>query len=983
MLRSINKTESRRNLSLLLSLGMVLGLALLVGITGCQTKPTPPPPGCDADAFCDDGVFCNGAETCDVESGDCVDGTPPCEERLCVEEDDMCLECLEDADCTDDGNFCTGDPVCNEDNTCGFTGDPCEEGETCNEDEDRCEIQEAGDFAAANPGVNFDAVVAGEEIELNAPLPAGDFTAAQVTCTFVGWAVNGAGTFDPVDATPTMYTPAADDTEITVTWDCGGVIYVLAVDITITTAQPCETDDECDDGLFCNGIEVCGTNGFCADGELPCDAETETCEEGDTAAECIPIEVECREFTLGQDTLRGTSANDCFDAGLEFNSGTGTQISTFQNGDSAEGLAGYDTLDVVLGGVFAANNTITVTLTGIEEVNITDFTNDTGGPFTQTLAGANWTGAQVVNSVSSGGTAAAADALIVNNLPALVDIGLYGTIQDFTVGFTSDATSALDDAMTLTLSATTALADPALGPTVTITEGGANGIETLNIVSIGTAANAVEDIVLAQTTLKTINISGDQNLAIDLPLDNNVLTVNCAVTDDVFEGNLTELTVGNGNVAFTGGNGDDTVIYGANYTAADTINGGLGTDTLGLTDAVVAPATDQTNVTNIERIRLSDTLTAAPVLSRWGSINGVTLDVGFNAGTLTFPTGTGTAAVICGARAADNDSAGAATVAMAGVLATDVVNLTLNDSDFAAALTITGAETVNVASNLDLDGSAADGGGVNVVAGVTTITPTAGTATLNISGTEDLTFTGAINGAATINATGFANVLTLTAGPGAAATITGGDGNDVLNGSGANDTINGGAGNDTINGGGGADSIAGGTGNDTFQFDTSAATDLISDWTDGSDIVAISSTNTDFAGGAGLAQGGGAAASLAATAAGATVLKEVAQNAAGSGVGTAQFIKLTTPVAGAATDQLTFNAAIGTATVTGLTAGTYMAGSFYNTTDGVMVLFEVNATAGTNTQIETADVIAVIAKITMTQTAYTNFTTSDLSFVDM
>ncbi len=204
----------------------------------------------------------------------------------------------------------------------------------------------------------------------------------------------------------------------------------------------------------------------------------------------------------------------------------------------------------------------------------------------------------------------------------------------------------------------------------------------------------------------------------------------------------------------------------------------------------------------------------------------------------------------------------------------------------------------------------------------------------------------------------------------------------MLNGSAANDTINGGPGNDTINGGGGADSIAGGTGNDTFQFDNSAAIDLVSDWTDGSDIVSISSTNTDFT--AGLAQGGGAAASLAATAAGATVLKEVAQNAAASGIGgTAQFIKLTTPVAGAATDQLTFNAAIGTATVTGLTAATRMAGSFYNTTDGVMVLFEVLSTNGTNTVIETGDAIAVIAKITMSQTDYTNFTTSDLSFVDM
>ncbi len=112
MLRSINKTESRRNLSLLLSLGMVVGLALLVGITGCQTKPPTPAPACEADADCDDGVFCNGAETCDVESGDCADGTPPCAEELCDEETDTCAECVDAEDCEDDDLFCTGDPVC-------------------------------------------------------------------------------------------------------------------------------------------------------------------------------------------------------------------------------------------------------------------------------------------------------------------------------------------------------------------------------------------------------------------------------------------------------------------------------------------------------------------------------------------------------------------------------------------------------------------------------------------------------------------------------------------------------------------------------------------------------------------------------------------------------------------------------------------------------------------------------------------------------
>ena len=91
-------------------------------------------------------------------------------------------------------------------------------------------------------------------------------------------------------------------------------------------------------------------------------------------------------------------------------------------------------------------------------------------------------------------------------------------------------------------------------------------------------------------------------------------------------------------------------------------------------------------------------------------------------------------------------------------------------------------------------------------------------------------------------------------------------------------------------------------------------------------------------------------------------------------------LPLTTPVVAAATDQLTFDAAIGSATVTGLTATTSMCGSYYDTTNDQMVLFEVLATATTNTVVEAADVIRVIARVNMTETDYANFTTADLLF---
>ncbi len=53
--------------------------------------------GCSTNADCDDGILCNGAETCDVASGSCLAGTPP-----------TC----------DDGNACTAD-------SCDFASNAC------------------------------------------------------------------------------------------------------------------------------------------------------------------------------------------------------------------------------------------------------------------------------------------------------------------------------------------------------------------------------------------------------------------------------------------------------------------------------------------------------------------------------------------------------------------------------------------------------------------------------------------------------------------------------------------------------------------------------------------------------------------------------------------------------------------------------------------------------------------------------------------
>ena len=66
---------------------------------------------------CDDGLFCNGTDTCDG-SGTCVAGTPPwlsdgidCTDDICDEENNIILHTENDANCND-GLFCNGVETC-------------------------------------------------------------------------------------------------------------------------------------------------------------------------------------------------------------------------------------------------------------------------------------------------------------------------------------------------------------------------------------------------------------------------------------------------------------------------------------------------------------------------------------------------------------------------------------------------------------------------------------------------------------------------------------------------------------------------------------------------------------------------------------------------------------------------------------------------------------------------------------------------------
>lgn len=118
-----------------------------------------------------DNMFCNGEETCDADTGQCVSPGDPCPSgTVCIEDLATCVpeqyECITDADCSsipcgsyvcdmqqykcslvaptvcdDDAIFCNGPEVCDgATNECGHQGSPCAEDETCDESSARCVI---------------------------------------------------------------------------------------------------------------------------------------------------------------------------------------------------------------------------------------------------------------------------------------------------------------------------------------------------------------------------------------------------------------------------------------------------------------------------------------------------------------------------------------------------------------------------------------------------------------------------------------------------------------------------------------------------------------------------------------------------------------------------------------------------------------------------------------------------------------------------
>ena len=100
--------------------------------------------GCANATECDDDDACNGAETCDTTTRECIDGTPPdCDDDNPCTDDSCdtatgCLNTPNTAPC-DDGNACTENDTCSDGTCAGDLNDPdgdgaCGEADACPDD---------------------------------------------------------------------------------------------------------------------------------------------------------------------------------------------------------------------------------------------------------------------------------------------------------------------------------------------------------------------------------------------------------------------------------------------------------------------------------------------------------------------------------------------------------------------------------------------------------------------------------------------------------------------------------------------------------------------------------------------------------------------------------------------------------------------------------------------------------------------------------
>ncbi len=832
------------------TLTLTAGDGSLTSIATCSFTAA----GCADNAECDDGNPCNGAETC-VDAV-CQAGTAVnCDAGFTCNAADGTCDCDDDASC-DDGDACNGAETCGANGECvAGTDVVCDESDLCNP-----EVCDPTDGSCdATPVVCDDGFTCNDadgscDCDDDAACDDGAFCTGAETC--VDGECSSAGSPCNADQTCNEETDACE----------GGAA--------------CEDDADCeDDGLFCNGVDVCDVvAGTCVAADDPCAAtncggDTPICQEGDDAAVCSCPPTETIDFTLGQDDLTGSTGDDTFSAPLEFNAANAQQVATMQIGDAANGLAGADVVNATFNDEAV---TVIPTLSNIETLNLKTFGNGNPAAGVMTFNASGVTGVDTLNSSGS------IDDLTVTGLAEHTNIGML-TINDAAVDLTvnfanANITMATDDVIDVTVGSTVGV--------ITINPTGANGFETINVVSSGDGPNSIEQIDEGSNTPTAMNISGPAELQLKT-IDNSIVDIDASGTSG-------GVTLGQGTTAatyvgfntsdlnnLTGGTGDDVAIFGTTLTTADAadvtefINLGDGDDVVQATFS--AGFGTSLPIQNVEEVRMNVTAGGSVNFQSVAGLNMITLeaDAGAQAVTLSGVAGTPT---IHYRGTGTNANQAFDTMTFVGSSLAGTDTLTITGDNRAVAMTGGNLATVGgpiVGASIEIINiTVADGpwtfGGLNFANGTTynftasgnlTLGTVAGTTITNsvnatgVVGDFSATFAGLAD-FAVVSLGGGNNTVSLAGSGGMSISLTGGANVDTITGSAQADTISSGAGADVVTPGNGIDNVNTGTGADTVSFVTivaAANANNILDFTAGAggDIVRLDATTfTDYSGGA-------------------------------------------------------------------------------------------------------------------------------------
>ncbi|NOT01268.1 MAG: S8 family serine peptidase, partial [Phycisphaerales bacterium] len=281
--------------------------------------------GCTSNPECDDGLFCNGAETCDIPSGNCQAGTAPncndsvsCTTDSCNEGTDSCDHTPNNGACSD-GLFCNGSETCNVTLGCqAGTAPNCADSvactvDSCNEGTDSCDH-------TPNNGACSDGLFCNGSETCNVTLGCQAGTAPNcadsVACTVDSC---NEGT-DSCDHTPNngacsdgLFCNGAETCNATLGCQAGSdPCPGQACDEGGDQCVACIVNGDCDDGLFCNGAETCSA-GTCQAGTTPnCDdavaCTDDSCNEGTDSCDNVANNANCDDglFCNGAETCSGT-----------------------------------------------------------------------------------------------------------------------------------------------------------------------------------------------------------------------------------------------------------------------------------------------------------------------------------------------------------------------------------------------------------------------------------------------------------------------------------------------------------------------------------------------------------------------------------------------------------------------------------------------------------------------------------------------------